>query len=195
MAGAFLGMGFQAPALKFASVDMEKVFSEADVTKKSNDQLEASQKARMNVLQFVQQNPAMLPADAEKYAAAATRSPQTAADKADIERITQDALAASNRQRDLATKQNPAADDMKALQDFSSRGQQNGVLARKLQEQYTTEMREMQVNLHAVSMDKIRESVKEIASKQGYSIVFSQEAAPFAANDLTAEAIKALKKS
>jgi Skp family chaperone for outer membrane proteins len=194
LAGAMFGMGLQPASPKFASVDIAKVFDQSDQTRTSRAELQDFQTSRLEILTFLQQNQAMKPDDAKKYAQLSVKAPKTPADDTELTRIKADAENASTRQRGLSFKQNPTAEDTKELSDFGARAAQNHELIGNLDQQFRAETEQKQKSLMDVSMQKVRDAIRDVASKQGYTIVFSSETAPYASNDLTADALKAVKK-
>ena len=195
--GAMFGMGFQASAPKFATVDMQKVFSDADFTQSENAELQQYANPRIQLLHFLQKNLPMSPDDARKYADISTQATvRNAAQDIEIKRIEADAESATQKRNDLLVKQESAltADDHKAMQDFSARAQQNTAFGQQLEQKLEQDIEQKKIELHDKAMEQVRKSVGDVAKKQGYSVVFTSEAAPYAANDLTPDALKAVKK-
>ena len=194
MAGAMFGMGFQTSSPKFATVDMAKVFSESDFTSSSNGKLSEFVKPRLAVIQFLQQNPPMANQDAEKYAELSIKPARSPADDMEIKRIEMDAQAATSKQHDLVLKQNPTADDNKAMEDFRTKAEANKQFQGALEQKYDQDTQAMRLTLHDQAMEQVRKTVKDVATKQGYTVVFSSDSAPYAANDITPDALKIVKK-
>ena len=194
LAGAMFGMGMQSQTPKFANVDMAKVFDESDLTKSSNGDLQAYQKDRVDVLQFLQQNLAMKPDDAQKFADLSLKSPRTAAEDAELKRIRADADQASTLQRGLMTKQNATAQDNATMAQYRTNEEANNELGKVLEQRYEADIQNKRQQLHDQAMEKVRDAVADVARKQQYTIVFGADAAPFASNDLTADALKVVKK-
>ena len=193
LAGAICGMGFQGSSPKFATVDMAKVFTDSDFTTTSNTQLQDYLKTRVAVMQFLKQNPPMLPGDAQKYPDLALKTNRSSAEDADFKRIQSDALAATTKQRDLSLKASPSQEELNQLADFRARAAQNETFGQQLEQQYDQDLQTKRQSLHDQAMDKVRQSVKDVAQKQGYTVVFSVETAPYAANDITPDALKMVK--
>jgi Skp family chaperone for outer membrane proteins len=194
--GAMFGMGFQATAPKFAVVDMQKVFSDADFTASGSTELQEYAKPRIAVLQFLRQNLPMSPDDARKYAELSQRPLRNASDDIEIKRIEADAQSATSNRNALLVKPEASltADDHKQMQDFSSRAQQNQAYGQQLEEKMGQDIDQKKLELHDKAMEQVRKTVGDVAKKQGYSVVFSSDAAPYAANDITPDALKVVKK-
>lgn len=194
LASAILVSGFDAAPPKFASVDIGKVGQDSDVAKRANDDLQKFGGARSAVLSLIKNNPGMLPDDATKYADLKTKPTLTPADQTEITRIEADALTQTNKRRELISRTNPTPDEQKQLIDFQQRGSKNGEIYQTLGQKYQTEISEKEQSMRNDVLDKVKTAIKEIATKQGYSIVFSSESAPYAANDITPEVIKNVSK-
>jgi Skp family chaperone for outer membrane proteins len=193
--GAICGMGFQGATPKFGSVDMAKVFNEADQTKTNQSKLREFVKKRMDILQFLQNNSSMNPTDAASFVTLSIKDSPNPSESTQLTKITNDAQTSTSTQRSLVQKQNPTPDDIKQLNGYSSNANQNGALARQLQDQYTTESQKRENDLRDEVLTKVRETVGSIAKKDGYTTVFTTECAPYSANDLTADALKSINGS
>jgi Skp family chaperone for outer membrane proteins len=188
--------GFQGnTAPKFATVDIGKVFDESSLAATNTDALEAARKLRAGVLEFINGNRAMEPKDAERYAALATKGAAvTPAEKAEADKLKAGGEDATRKQRELSTK-NPLTDaDKAALADFGGKVQANNALLGRLQGVYENDLQTMSTDLREKTLNRVRDVVKNLAAKGGYTVVFSTASAPYASNDLTDEALKTLKK-
>ena len=92
------------------------------------------------------------------------------------------------------TKVGPTATDTATLAEYGNKANSNRALLQTLDTQYTNEVQTMMGDLQEKTLNRVREVVRNLAAKQGYTIVFNVTAAPYAANDLTEEAAKVLKK-
>lgn len=187
--------GFQNTPPKFANIDIEKVFNESDLSASNSKLLDDARKLRAGTLQYLFENRVMNPADAQKYATLAIKSATpTGADKTEIDRIKAAAEDSTRKQRDLATKNPPTDADRQALQDYSAKAQQNQLFLQTLRGQYENDISDMANDLRDKTLVRVRSVIADLAGKQGYTVVFSTSAAPYAANDLTDAAPKILKK-
>jgi len=192
LGGAILGMGFRAPGDKTGTVDVIKVFKDSDYAKSQNEGLQAQVAARRDVVQFVQANRNMKADDADKLRILSTKEKPTPADKADIERIKLDAQADEKKARDLQTKEKPTPAELTAIEDYTKRKDATGQRLEKWQQDFNTELTAQQQRMNDEALVRVRQVIQQVARDQGYSIVFAQEIAPYCANDLTADAFKAM---
>ena len=187
--------GFQAnTAPKFATVDIGKVFDGSTLATQNTETLQNAQKSRSAVLEFINRNRAMDPGDARKLAELSIKATPSAADTAEIARLRTAGETATQARSALMTKNPPTDADKTALTDYGTKASTNQSLLQTLQAQYEGDLQAMSGDLREKTLDRVREVVKGLAAKGGYTVVFSTASAPYAANDLTDEALKALKK-
>jgi Skp family chaperone for outer membrane proteins len=186
--------GFQAnTAPKFATVDVEKVFDESKLRQTNSQTLEDAQRLRANVFSFIAQNPAMNTADAKKYSELAVKASPTAADTTELARLKAAGEDATRQNSALSTKPSLSDAEKKQVEEFGAQTRAKQAFLARLESDYQAQLQDMQRDLHDKTLDRVTEVVKGIAAKQGYTVVFNTSSAPYAANDLTADAMKALK--
>ena len=182
-------MGFKAPGDKTGTVDIAKVFKDSEFAKKQTEGLRAQVMARQAVMAFIRDNRNMKSEDASKLKDLSIKDPQTAADKTDIDRIKADAQKAETTARELQTKEKPTPAELALLDDFTKRKDATGQLLEKWQQDFQTEFQAKQQKMSDDTLQKVRESIEQVGKDQGYSIIFSQDIAPYCPNDLTTEAM------
>lgn len=186
--------GFQGNAApKFANVDLAKVFDQSKLRETNNATLQAAGRSRDAVLDFLVQNRAMSNADAKKYADLALKPNPTDAEKSEIARLKGVGEAATAKQRELSVKATPTEDEKKALAEYGANVQAKQAFLVSLQTDYRNQLQEMQDSLREKTLDRVTTVVRSLAAKQGFTVVFNSTSAPYAATDLTDDALKALK--
>jgi Skp family chaperone for outer membrane proteins len=194
LAGAMFGLGFQPTNNKFASVDIATVFNNAKDTATNNEALQSFVRKHYDVLNFLKNHPVMLPADVSKYPDLKLKPNPTPADTQELNRIEGDAVAAMQKQQELVQKANPTADDLKQLNDYSQRmNDDKGSLA-GLEQRYDQEAQKQQATLRDAVLKKVKDAIRSVAVRDGYTIVFNSDSAPYAANDITPDCQKAVDK-
>ena len=194
LAGGMIGMGFKAPGDKTGVVDVAKVFQDSDFSKKQNEILQAQLLARKEIVQFVQTNRDMKPEDADKLRALSTKENPTAAEKAEIDKIKLDASSDEKKARDLQTKDKPTPAELTQIEDFTHRKDATGLKLQQWQQDFNQELQTQQDKMRNDAIAKVRLCIQQVARDQGFSQVFSQDIMPYCANDITAEATKAMNK-
>lgn len=190
--GVAIGSGFQGRTEKTGVVDIAKVFSDSDLAQRQTAQLRAMGTAREDMLRFVGDNRVFTDAQAARFRELSVKETTTAAEKAELDKIKADVIAANKAFRDLNLKQNPTEADRNKLQEYNRLAQNMTDLSRRWAEEFSSELQTMQDRLRTDTLNRARAAVREVAQKQGFNLVFVQDVAPYGANDLTPDALKAM---
>lgn len=190
--GCMAGMGFQGSSQKIGTVDLARVFNESDYAKAQDANLKNMGATRKAVLDFITTYRAIPSDDAQKFHDLSLKPDQTAADKNELDRIRQSAIETDQKFRDLQTKGNLSDTEKAQLAEFQNRANANTALAQRYDGEFSDEVRQQQDRLRNETLSRAKTAVADVAAKQGYSIVFVQDVAPYSSNDVTAEALKAM---
>ena len=193
LAGAVGTAGFQTPVVKNGIVDVEKVFNESTFAKNQSESLRNMGAARQSVLEFVNQYRTMKTDDATKFKDLTVKAtPLSPAEKTELERIKADAKKSEDDYREAVTKTSPTPELLKQIEDWNRRKDASGDLLQAWQQDFTTEVQGKQASLRSEALVKVRQAIQKVARDQGYTMVFDSNVAPYAANDLTDEALKVM---
>jgi Skp family chaperone for outer membrane proteins len=192
LAGAMIGMGFQGNAQKTGTVDLEKVFNESTFAKKQTEGLRNMGQSRVGVVEFLRTYRTLKPEDATKFKDLSLKETKTPTDTAELERIKNQAQQDEQKYRELSTKDKPTQAEITQIEEFNRRKQSTGELLEKWNGEFTNELQTRQEGLRGETLQRVKDAVAQVAKDQGYSIVFVQNVAPYSANDLTGEALKAM---
>lgn len=193
--GAVVGVGFHAPAEKTGNVDLVKVSSECDLVKKQLELFKNQFTLRQGLIDFLKTNPVITPEKAAKFRELTLKEVVTAADKAEIEKIKEDAAETTRKLIALQQKQNLTQAERDQINDMTNRKEAMlAMLEQRWVQEFREEMDKKQQDLRVALNGKILDAVTKVAKEQGYSIVFSRETALYSANDITADTIKAVNK-
>jgi Skp family chaperone for outer membrane proteins len=175
-------------------VDIGKVFKESDYVKKQNDNLHTMGAARQGIIDLVRQYPVMKPEDATSFKDLTLKEKPTLDDKAALDRITQSAKEADTQYRALTTKASPTPTELAALEDYNRHKDQNANLVKNWGQEFENDFSSLQDKLRTDALQKVRDSVSQVAKDQGFSVVFVTDVAPYSANDITDAALKVMNK-
>ncbi|MFZ4507909.1 MAG: OmpH family outer membrane protein [Fimbriimonas sp.] len=192
MAGFMVGTGFQGQAIKVGTVDLEKVFNDSEYVKKQNEGLRALGQTRQDILEFVAANKTMKPEDAAKFRDLSLKTTPTAEDKAALEKLKADAVASDRRFRELQTKANATDAEQALLREFNQRNQAAPAMLQRWEQEFSTELRDTQDKLRVESLSRAKDAVRQVAAKDGFSVIFAEQVAPYSANDVTDSSLKAM---
>ena len=109
-----------------------------------------------------------------------------------LNKLKTDVQATSQAFIALQTKTNPSAEEVTRLNDFNRQKQETGNVYMAWQREFAGDINTQKEKFRREVLDRVTSSVQEHAKKQGYTLVFANDVAPFGANDLTADALKVM---
>ena len=190
---AFLaGSGFQDSSTKIGTVSVGRVFNDSEYKKDQDAQLQQIGQSRRALFDFIDTYKFMSLADLTKFKDLSVKANPTDADKAEINRLKDVATKADQQYRLLQTKANASEAEKSVLNNFIKNSQDNASFVGKLNQEFTDELQQKQEKMRSDILDRVKAAVAEVSKKQGFSIVLNDEIAPYSANDLTPEALKAM---
>jgi Skp family chaperone for outer membrane proteins len=185
-------VGFRQSTNKIGVVDMASVFDSADYTARENAKLADARELRRSVLEFLDTYRTANADQAQKIHDLSLKKPRTADEEALLTKTKADVLATDKQATDLQIKPNPTADDTAKLKAFSDAAQATRALTSKWAQDFDEELGNMRSKLHDDGIRKLKEAVKTVGAKQGFSVIFAKDRAPYGANNVTADVLKAL---
>ncbi len=187
-----MGMGFKAPGDKTGTVDIAKIFKDSDYAVKQTATLQTEVRTRQQVMEFIRTNRNMKPEDAQKLRELSVKESPSDADKAELTRIKTDAQASEATVRGLQTAAQPTPAQLSQMDDFNKRKDATGQLLEKWQADFSNEIQVKQEKMTDDTMQRVKDAIALVGREQGYSLVLAQNIAPYSANDITADALKAM---
>jgi Skp family chaperone for outer membrane proteins len=192
LAGGIAAAGFQGSTEKSGTVDLAKVFNDSEYAKKQTESLRNMGQARQGVIDFIRQNPHMKTEDTTRFRELSVKEAPTAPEKAELERIKNDAQASETKFRELSTKDKPSQAELTQLEELNRRKDNSQQVLDKWNQDFAAELQQRQEGLRNDTLARVKDAVSQVAKTQGYTIVFVQDVAPYSAHDLTADALKAM---
>ncbi len=188
----FSAIGFQAKTEKYGVVDIAKVFNDSDYTKKQNDQLRSIGDARTGILDFMENFRVFTAEQATRFRELSLKASRTPAEQTELDQIKAAVQASDSAFKQLQTKANPTPAEVTQLQDFNARSQASATLSQRWAREFDDEVRTLNEKMRADTMDRIKLALKDVGAKQGYTLLFSEDVAPYGANDMTTDVVKAM---
>ncbi len=189
---ATCAVGFRAPGDKTGVVDLNKVVAESDFAKGRNESFRTIAESRNSVLEFLSTYRTVSPDVSKSFHDLSVKDALSVVDKAALEKAKQTAMTQDKAFRDLQTKASPTDEDRTKLADFGRNGQANEALSGKWQQEFEAEAQALREKFRIEALERVRAAVAKVSKDQGFSTVFSQDVVPYSANDITADAIKAM---
>ncbi|RYG33035.1 OmpH family outer membrane protein [bacterium] len=190
--GGTAASGFQDAAQKNAVVDISRVVEQSDYGKANQTMFAQMRQAREDLLEFIDTNRVLTTEQATQLRDLTIKPQPTQEDQNRIATLKAEVAAASKRWTELATKTTLTPEERNLLQDYAVRSQTMSEFAQRLLNQFSNEMSTWAEKQKLVSVEKARAAIQEVAKAQGFSMVFEVGVAPYGANDLTNDALKAM---
>ena len=187
--------GFQATSMKVGVVDFTKVFNDAPLVKTQDEGLRRADDARRAVVEFVNTYPTITREQAIQFRTLATKTTLTEAEGNQRDKLKADVIAEEKKSRELQTKANPTQDDLKAIESYRTRTQATRELLQGWLQEFRGEMTELTSQARQDLANKVRAAISEVGRKEGYSVIYDVQVAPYAANDVTKQAADAVAKA
>lgn len=192
LAGAIFGTGFQNKAEKIGVVDVAQIFQTSDLTGRKKEELRLMGENRKGILDFVHTYRTFTPSQAERYKALSLKPSLAPAEKTELDKIKADVIAQDKVHKALQTKAKPTPDEVTRLNALSEQTKQTQVAEQTWAKEFDDAMNAKQDSLRQEVLETIQGTVQEVGKKQGYSLIFLRDVAPFAANDVTPEVLKVI---
>lgn len=192
IAGWLVATGFQAGSTKMGVVDVGKVFSDSEYAKAQSAALQQTVDARTAMLEFVKQYRLFTPEQASAFKDLSTKGVPTPAEKTQLDKIKADVQAADKTFRDLQTKKNPTPDDTAKMTLYTQEVQTMSATSMRWAQGFDEEIRTLNEKLRNDTLQRVRDAVKVVGAKQGFTLIFSSDVAPYGASDVTDDTLKAM---
>jgi len=192
MLGVLVAAGFQGSMQKVASVDLPSLVADSDLGKSNIAALDALRATYSDLIGFVDQNRVLTIDQAKKLQDLWLKQNPSALDKASLESLKADIVAAEKKNLELSRKPNLTAEERTQLQDYSTRSAATETLLNQWVQQFNQDFTQAMQQRQADTLAKARTAAQSVAKAQGYTLVFASNVAIYAANDLTQDALKAM---
>ncbi len=177
--------GFQANSPKMGVVDFTKAFNESALVRTQDETLRQSERARQSIIEYVNTYPTITRDQATRFRTLSVKRDKTEADGTALEKLKAEVQAEEKKSRDLQTKANPTQEDLKAIEGYRTRAQATREMLQGWVQEFRGEMVELQSQARQELATKIRSVIAEVGKREGYSVIYDIQTAPYAANDVT----------
>jgi Skp family chaperone for outer membrane proteins len=190
--GVSMAGGFQDKTDKIGVVDISKVVEQSDFGKANQDTFNKMKTAREGLLEFIDTYRVLTNEQAQRMRDLTLKPNPTKEESAELERIKAEVVAASKRSNELATKPNMTPEERTLVEEYARRSQTMNDVATRWFREFTADMQTWADKQKLDSIEKARVAIQEVAKQQGYTVVFDVGVAPYGANDLSDETLKAM---
>lgn len=184
--------GFQAPAEKLGVADITQLVDNSDFGKQVKGDYQRMKTARESVLEFIDANRVLTLEQATRIRDLNLKPTLTDAEKAELETVKAEVIAANKKWTELATKKNLTPEDRTLLDEYADRSQKMNDLGNRWVRQFTSDMDTWLDGQKVESMKRARAAIQQVAKEQSYTLVLESGVAPYGANDVTTAALAAM---
>ncbi|RMG26019.1 MAG: OmpH family outer membrane protein [Armatimonadetes bacterium] len=185
---------FQNQTPKFGVVNLSTVADKSKLGQREKDAFNAFRTKANNLLTFVNNNKVMTAQQRDRLISLWLKDNPTAAETQELEQLKSAIQTASSRYAELVRKSNPTPDE---LQELSEKSALAGVTQDILPQLQGFVGQELQARAEQKQTDvlaKARAAAAKYGKEQGFSVIFDQDVAPYAANDVTDEVVKVMDR-
>lgn len=194
LAGIMLGSGFQDGKEKFGVVDLRKVIVESKIRKETEDKVETARKARIAVLTFIRDHRVITDEQATRLRALELKDVKTDAEQTELAGIRTAVDNAGKEYERLNGLPNPTEPERQQLMALSRTFQNSLEILNQYQSDFENEFGLARETASQDAIDRATLAAATVAKSKGFTILFSSSAVVYAANDITADAVKEANK-
>ncbi len=194
MTAILAGSGFQGANMKIGIVDTNDVAQQVATNKNLVEQQKNLESDRQAVVDFLQHYPILKKEEADRFKALQTKATKTDAEKAELEKIKSTAEETLRKLKDLELKSSPTQDELKYMDEYRQRQEAMGPYIQGLVNDFREELTNIRSQNQNLVVKAVTAGIAEVGKKQGYTLLFDKNTAPYAANDVTADVLKASMK-
>lgn len=194
LGGLLVGAGFDNPDTKIAYVDATAVFKQSKLSSDEQNAITRMSQVRNDALNFVSLNPVFTEDQLTQFQKLVGLDKPTPADTDALTQLKATVTKASDQLKALQQKQNPTQQDQAQLDDLGKRYSATQATLPQLKSLFGQQLKDFDDKAIADALQKIKDTVAKISKKQGYSVVFNENAATFGQYDLTDETVKEIGK-
>jgi Skp family chaperone for outer membrane proteins len=185
-------LGFQQGQERTGMVNISKLIENSNLGKANTETLRSSIRRRQSLLEYLEQNTLLTREQVQRLRVLELKDGLTQAETDELAGIKASAVAAQKEFTDLNLKTSPSEADRQKLDMYNERSRNSSALVVELGQTFSTEMQAIQAQVRESETDASQKAISEAAKKLGVTIVFNSEIAPYAANDITDEAVKVM---
>lgn len=183
---------FQAQPAKMATVNLAMVADKSKLGIREKQQFEALRAKLSSMLQFMNNNKVMTLEQGAKLRELWITENPTGAQIQELEKLKTAIQTASEELRRLLTETQPDEAKIARIRELTRLVNQTDDILPELDQQYTMLMRQKAEEKQQSVIEKARAAVQKIGKRDGYTVIFESNVAPYAANDITEEAVKTM---
>jgi Skp family chaperone for outer membrane proteins len=198
VAAAILGVitasGFKDGFDKVASVDLSIMVETSNLGKANIAALEAMKTTREDLLKFVDENRVLTMEQAKNLRTLWLKESPAAADAAALNTLKKGIEAQAAKNDEISKKTALTPEERTQLQEYARWSAAMEQTAGQWWDEFRQEIQQSAQDRRVDTLNKAKAAAQKVGKAGAYDLVFDSSVAVYAANDLTAEALKAMNE-
>lgn len=194
LGGMMLGSGFQDGKEKYGVVDLRKVIVESKIDTEISNKVEAARLARVAVFNFIRDHRVITEEQASKLRTLELKEARTDAENTELTQLKATIDTAGKDYERLNGITTPTEAERQQLMSLSRTFQNSGEILQQYQQDFMNEIDMLGAKAQQEAVERAAKAAAAVAKSKGYTVLYSSTAVVFAANDITADAIKEADK-
>jgi len=193
MGAALCASGFQTPPTKVGIVNLQTVFQTSELFSLKQNDLKVMGEGRSDILAFIQTYPTITAVQAQRFRDLSLKTTElTGPEKTELEKIKAAVMADDKALKALQTKTNPTPAEVAKMGAYQQQTQQTQNLLQTWAQEFKLQISDQEGKYRDEVLGKATSATRDVGKKQGFSLIFSSDVAPFASNDVTPDTLKVM---
>lgn len=188
----FVISAFQAQTQKFGVCDLSSVANNSKYGKRKMQEIEAARSRYFSVLTFLRQNPFISRSEAQKFRDLSLNNNLTPAQQKDLDELKAGAQRLREEFEQLVNVRNPSETEQRRIQELAIAREEVVQIQNTWGEEFARTLNDQFEEAKEDVHNKVKAAVKKLGRRDGFSVIFDSNSAPYAANDVTDELLKVM---
>ena len=183
---------FQAQTQKFGVCDLSSVANNSKYGKRKMQEIETARSKYFSILTFLRQNPFISRSEAQKFRDLSLNNSLTPAQQKDLDELKAGAQRLREEFERLVNMRNPSESEQRRIQELAIAREEIMQIQNTWGEEFSRTLNDQFEDAKEDVHNKVKAAVRKLGRRDGFSVIFDSNSAPYAANDVTDELLKVM---
>ncbi len=183
---------FQAQTQKFGVCDLSSVANNSKYGKRKMQEIETARSKYFSILTFLRQNPFISRSEAQKFRDLSLNNSLTPAQQKDLDELKAGAQRLREEFERLVNMRNPSESEQRRIQELVIAREEIMQIQNTWGEEFSRTLNDQFEDAKEDVHNKVKAAVRKLGRRDGFSVIFDSNSAPYAANDVTDELLKVM---
>lgn len=188
----FVISAFQAQTQKFGVCDLSSVANNSKYGKRKMQEIETARSKYFSILTFLRQNPFISRSEAQKFRDLSLSNSLTPAQQKDLDELKAGAQRLREEFERLVNMRNPSESEQRRIQELAVAREEIMQIQNTWGEEFARTLNDQFESAKEDVHNKVKAAVRKLGRRDGFSVIFDSNSAPYAANDVTDELLKVM---